>query len=172
MSLTERTAISEYNLAGQPIRAGQVAALTSPPGQDPRRGRLRRPDRRGERLVSTSGLPALQEAPGRQEAEGYAAAVATARRQAEVDLAAINRSVEEARAAASAEATTLEQGLVSRRQAAADEIAQIEARVQAARDAEAAKANTGAATTSEASGATSAATTGDTAGASTPRKAR
>ncbi len=29
MNLTERTAITEYTLAGQPVRAGQVAALTA-----------------------------------------------------------------------------------------------------------------------------------------------
>ncbi len=163
MSLIERTAISEYTLAGQPIRAGQVAALT--PFQVralAAAGCVALTDQENA-LVSTSGLPPPESA-GRQEAEGYAAAVATARRQAEADLAAINRSVEEARAAATAEATALEEGLVSRRQAAAEEIAQIEARMQAARDAAAA----GAATTSDAS--TGAGT--DAAGASTTRKGR
>ncbi len=167
-SLTERTAISEYTLAGQPIRAGQVAALTPLQVRTlAAAGCVALTDEENA-LVSTSGLPALQEAPGRQEAEGYAAAVATARRQAEVDLAAINRSVEEARAAASAEATTLEQGLVSRRQAAADEIAQIEARVQAARDAEA----TAAVSEPVTADAGAEVATAATAGASTPRKAR
>ena len=170
MSLIERTAISEYTLAGQPVRAGQVAALTPLQVRTlAAAGCVAFTDEENA-LVSTSGLPPPESA-GRQEAEGYAAAVATARRQAEADLAAINRSVEEARAAASAEATALEQGLASRRQAAADEIAQIEARVQVAREAEAAKAGTGAAANSEAAGA-STATSADAAGASTSRKGR